>query len=158
MKKILKIPVIRQLKMHCGPACLSMVFSHFWLDYSQKEIVEYFLDLEDLRERGTYRSEMVKIAKDVGLNATNKRQMNIQDITRNLEKDNLIIALGRSTQRASGHYSVINGFEELGKRGHLLHTVDPYGGRQKEIYSNFRGIWGRVKNRKLHYDGIIIGE
>jgi len=158
MKKILKVPSIRQLKMHCGPACLSMVFSHFGLNYTQKEIVEYFLDLEDVRKSGTYRSEMIEIAKEVGLSARPKRQTNIQDITRSIENDKLIIALTRSVNRGSGHYSVIHGFEELGKRGHLLYIADPFDGKAKGTYTNFREIWGRTKRGITYHDGIIIGE
>jgi ABC-type bacteriocin/lantibiotic exporter with double-glycine peptidase domain len=151
MKKVLDIPNLRQVKNHCGPACLSMAARHAGYDYTQKEFAGYW-GQEEVRREGV--GSMVWCARTFGFIAHPRNNFTLEDIMRNINKGIPIIAFTIDITAIDRHYVLIKGYE-TNPAMIWFNDPDPDAlDREVESWRQFRSSWRY--GREGHRYGIII--
>jgi len=151
-KKILDVPKVKQLKNHCGPASLSIVFAYYGLSMDQKKIAEEITDIyptykkNPIIKRGTDASHIVGYSRKKGFVAYRREKATIDDLIILIDKDiPPIVNTDYITERDAGHFSVITGYD-LKKR--KVYFNDPYNLRRSNFtFLLFETLWKAKESR-----------
>lgn len=142
--KNIKVPLLKQGKMECGPTSLRMVLKYFNRTVSQKNIIN---KIGGLRKFGVRTIDLADFAKNIGFDvycySNNKKfshgkadikKPNKLEILKFLKKGLPVIISIRSyilynkEKSNRGHFIVIVGYE----KGKFIYN-DPFDGKQKNI-------------------------
>ena len=142
--KNIKVPLLKQGKMECGPTTLRMVLKYFNKNLSQKYIIN---KIGGLRKFGARTIDLADFAKSLGFKvycySNNKKLSNGKadikkpsklEILKFLKKGLPVIVVVRTyilfheKESDRGHFIVITGYED-GEFGYN----DPFDGKQKDI-------------------------
>lgn len=136
-RKILEVPKIKQLPIHCGPASLSMVLEYYGRDIDQREIA-LLADFDP--EDGVFPPGLAECARNLGYIVEELYESSIQEVISIIRDDIPLIARVKGRKRKGiSHLMVIKGYD-LDKR--VLYFNDPYDLRKGKIdFHSFEKEW-----------------
>jgi ABC-type bacteriocin/lantibiotic exporter with double-glycine peptidase domain len=135
MGRILKVPEIKQLPAHCGPASLSMVAFYYGNLIDQVKIGE----MAGLNPKeGVYPPNLVRCARDLEFTSQGFHNLNFKDLTEFIEKGFPLIVRVQSILKGSGHIMVAKGYNKKEE----IYFNDPFNARELKIdYNKLENIW-----------------
>lgn len=104
---MIKIRPLKQSKGYCGPASLRMVLSFYGIIKSENYLAK---TTKSSRNGGSDEENIVKAAKEFGLNGYVKRNSSITEL-KQLIKRGIPVIVDWFSPEEGGHYSVVVGFE-----------------------------------------------
>ncbi|MBI2666527.1 C39 family peptidase [Candidatus Woesearchaeota archaeon] len=153
-KKVLDVPKIKQLKMHCGPASLAMVFQYHGLNITQEEVAKYWKN-RNIVETGIPYLTLIDCARYFGFTASMvEEHFTLEKIIKNIDREHPIIARVQGGNSQSRHLLVICGYET---NPNILWINDPYTiSLERELYENFSPNW-RIRgiDQTINY-GVVV--
>jgi ABC-type bacteriocin/lantibiotic exporter with double-glycine peptidase domain len=145
---MIKVKLFKQSKGYCGPASLKMVLSAYGINKSEDFLAEL---TKSSRTKGCKEENMVKAAKEFGLDGYVKQKSSMKEIKRLVNRGIPVIVDWYSPEEA-GHYSVVVGFN-----GNNLYLADPHFGKvRKHKINEFEERWFDVVRDKLITREIIV--
>jgi len=152
-KKVLDVPKIKQLKNHCGPASLAMVFQYHGLNITQEEVAEYW-GREYVSQAGVYYFTLVNCARHFGFSASAREHLTLEKVIKTIESVLPIIARVRVEGEISTHSCVIRGYERYPS---ILWINDPNKiSKKNELYKNFSQLWNIRDYCATHNYGVVV--
>ena len=152
-KKVLDVPKIKQLKNHCGPASLAMVFQYYGLNVTQEEVAEYWGN-EYVSQAGVYYFTLVGCARHFGFSASAKEHFTLEEIIKTVDQGYPIIARVRVEGQIPKHLCVIHGYETSPS---LLWINDPDRiSKKRELYDNFCQMWNLRGYGATYKYGVVV--
>ncbi len=155
----------------CGASALQAVLSYWGKDVEEQELMQR---LNTSPETGTYVGDIVRVAREFGLNAEVKENLTLPDLHAALKKGMPVITCGqawrtredsdKSVQEdwADDHYIVVLGMDDK-----YVYYQDPFAKRGnafvshrvfEESWHNVRGITSSDKKKQIHLGVFISGD
>lgn len=150
-------------KYDCGPAALRAVAEYFGVDLDQDDFIKFC----DAGERkGTHPEDLAKVAKALGLHATIKQHMTLEELLHHVTREHPVICAIQAwgnrknyDHLEDGHYVVAMGFDPK-KKTVLFQDPSMHDGSRGEIpYDEFVRRWHDKEaypERKVTHLGIVI--
>ncbi len=164
-----ELPDVRQgTEYSCGAAALQSVLSYWGRDIGEEDLIKL---LETDPKSGTYPEDIIRVAREVGLDADMKENLTLEEVNSSVNAGIPVIVDCQSWRSpASGNLSWADDYGDghwmvvLGMDGKNVYLEDPYilGSRGfiprqefEERWQNLRG-WGESDTVKQVHLGIFI--
>ena len=139
---------------NCGPASLSMVFSYFGINKSQKELGQELRPYQNPRgdndDKSVTLEELSQKSKEYGFAAYHRPNGNIELIKFFITYDVPVIVKTLTKENEDiGHYRVVKGYDDT--TGEIIYDDSFQGKNLKFSYESFNEIW-----EKFNFEYLVI--
>lgn len=153
---------------HCGPTVVSMALSKFSYNITQEQIADTIMKVDATGIKNSYMYHIAGYITDLGfwpMYSSNLSDNDAWNILVNAIKEGIpVIVLQRYSETdPSGHYRVILGIDEVGKKKMFILTYhDPandsnIGGSYKQLKKeDFMELWKKKNSTALEFNNALL--